>query len=133
MWYIKKWYAFYAQSDTILHQLGGELEDLLFQVSWRHHCKIITKCKAVEEATFYLQETVTNGWSRSTKKALTANFYQQKGKAITNFKEHLSAPQGKLAQETLKAPYDFDFLTMRDYYDERDLEDELTKHICIFH
>ena len=29
LWYMKKWYAFYAQSDTILHQAGGELEDLL--------------------------------------------------------------------------------------------------------
>ena len=37
--------------------------------------------------------------------------------------------QSKLAQETLKAPYNFDFLTMREDYDERDLEDELTKHI----
>lgn len=89
----------------ILHQAGGELEDLLFQVPWRHHCEIITKCITVEEATFYLQETINNGWSRSAlENALTANFYQQKGKAITNFKEHLPAPQSKLAQETLKAP-----------------------------
>lgn len=130
LWYMKKWYAFYAQSDTILHQAGGELENLLFQVPWRHHCEIITKCKTIEEATFYLQETVNNGWSRSAlENALTANFYQQKGKAITNFKEHLPAPQSKLAQETLKDPYNFDFLTMREDYDERDLEDELTKHI----
>lgn len=130
MWYIKKWYAFYSQSDTILHQAGGELEDLLFQVPWRHHCEIITKCKTIEEATFYLQETVNSGWSRSAlENALTANFYQQKGKAITNFKEHLPAPQSKIAQETLKDPYNFDFLTMREDYDERDLEDELTKHI----
>lgn len=130
LWYIKKWYAFYSQSDTILHQLGGELEDLLFQVPWRHHCEIITKCKTVEEATFYLQETVNNGWSRSAlENALMTNFYKQKGKAITNFKEHLPAPQSKLAQETLKDPYNFDFLTMREDYDERDLEDELTKHI----
>lgn len=130
MRYIKKWYAFYAQSDIILHQAGGELENLFFQVPWRHHCEIITKCKTVEEATFYLQETVNNSWSRSAlENALTANFYQQKGKAITNFKEHLPAPQSKLAQETLKDPYNFDFLTMREDYDERDLEDELTKHI----
>ena len=73
----------------ILHQAGGELEDLLFQVSWRHHCEIITKCKTIEEATFYLQETVNNGWSRSgLENALIANFYQQKGKSIANFKEY---------------------------------------------
>ena len=85
----------------ILHQAGGELENILFQ----HHCETITKCKTIEEAIFYLQETVNNGWSHSAlENALTANCYQQKGKTITNFKEHLPAPQSKLAQETLKPP-----------------------------
>lgn len=108
----------------ILHQAGGELEDILFQ----HHCETITKCKTIEEAIFYLQETVNNGWSRSAlENALTANCYQQKGKAITNFKEHLPAPQSKLAQETLKAPYNIDFLTMCEDYDERNLDTAVDK------
>lgn len=88
----------------------------------------ITKCKTVEEATFYLQETINNGWSLSAlENALTANFYQQKEKAITNFKEHLPAPQSKLAQGTLKDPYNFDFITMREDYDERDLDTAVDK------
>lgn len=37
------------QEDEFLHQAGGELEDILFQVPWRHHCEIITKCKFVDE------------------------------------------------------------------------------------
>lgn len=49
LWYIKKWYLFYYQKDEFLHQAGGELEDILFQVPWRHHCEIITKCKFVDE------------------------------------------------------------------------------------
>lgn len=130
LWYIKKWYAFYSQDDTILHQLGGELEDLLFQVPWRHHCEIITKCQTPEEAIFYLRETIRNGWSRAAlENALQANFYKHKGKAITNFKVCLPEAQSQLAQETLKDPYNFDFLSMRADYDERDLEEELTKHI----
>lgn len=133
LWYIRKWYVFYSQLDPILHQPGGELEDLLFQVPWRHHCEIITKCQTTEEAIFYLQETVNNGWSRSAlENALMANFYQQKGKAITNFQKQLPSSQSKLAQEALKDPYIFDFLTMREDYDEKDLEDELTKHITQF-
>lgn len=133
LWYIRKWYVFYSQLDPILHQPGGELEDLLFQVPWRHHCEIITKCQTTEEAIFYLQETVNNGWSRSAlENALMANFYQQKGKAITNFQKQLPSSQSKLAKEALKDPYIFDFLTMREDYDEKDLEDELTKHITQF-
>ena len=63
------------------------------------------------------------------RKCTDGKLLSTKGKAITNFKKHLPAPQSKLAQETLKDPYNFDFLTMREDYDERDLEDELTKHI----
>lgn len=130
LWYIKKWYIFYSQESSLLHQPGGELENVLFQVPWRHHCEIITKCNSMEQAIFYLRETISNGWSRSAlENALRANFYQQKGKVLTNFKEQLTDPQSKLAQETLKDPYNFDFLTMREDYDERDLESELTKHI----
>lgn len=37
-----------------------------------------------------------------------------------------------LAQQTLKDPYNFDFLTMRENYNERELEDALTKNITRF-
>ena len=63
-----------------LHQVGGERDHLeklhqpgggsgfpsLFSyVPWRHHVEIITKCKSIEEALFYIQRTVKNGYSRS--------------------------------------------------------------------
>jgi len=41
---------------------------------------------------------------------IESRLYQREGKAITNFKATLPAPQSDLAQQILKDPYNFDFL-----------------------
>lgn len=57
------------------------------------------------------------------------NLYSSEGKAITNFTNTLPAIQSDLAQQTLKDPYNFDFLTMNQGYKEKELEDALTENI----
>lgn len=44
----------------------------------------------------------------------------------------LPEPQSDLAEQTLKNPYNFDFLTLREKYDEKELEDALIKQITQF-
>ena len=63
---------------------------------------------------------------------MSANLFETEGKAISNFKNTLPALQSDLAQQTLKDPYNFDFLTLRDSYLERELEDALTDNITKF-
>jgi predicted nuclease of restriction endonuclease-like (RecB) superfamily len=58
--------------------------------------------------------------------------YKSQGAAITNFDKTLPSPQSQLAKELLKDPYNFEFLTMKKGYDEKDLEDELVKNITNF-
>lgn len=48
---------------------------------------------------------------------------------MSNFKNTLPAPQSDLAQQITKDPYSFDFLALRENYDERDLEDALDDEI----
>ena len=60
---------------------------------------------------------------------IEAGLYKSEGKALTNFASCLPNPQSDLAQQVLKDPYNFDFLTMREGYAERELEDALTKNI----
>ncbi len=130
LWYIKKWFVFYDSHKEKLHQLGGEFKKLFFSVPWRHHIDIMTKCKDIDEAIFYISETVLNNWSRKTlDDFMESNFYKSKGKALTNFKTTLPEIQGQLAQEVLKDPYNFDFMTMQPGYDERDFENALTHNI----
>lgn len=63
---------------------------------------------------------------------LKSQLYQRQGKGITNFKQTLPEPLSDLAQQTLKDPYIFDFLTMSKPYHEKDIEHQLVGHITKF-
>ena len=119
------------QGDRILHQVGGELEDHpIFQIPWRHHVQIFTKAKSIKEALFYVQKTIENGWSRAVlMNFMEAGLYAAQGKALTNFKRLLPEPQSDLANQMLKDPYNFDFLTLTEPYKEKELEDALVSNI----
>lgn len=131
------------QHETKLHQLGAEITDeKLYHVGkefplpfalipWRHHVEIITKCKSIDEALFYVGKTIEQGLSRDALiNCIKANLYKHQGKIINNFTEHLPNLQSKLVQEVLKENYDFGFATVNhEIYNETELEESLTKNI----
>ena len=47
-----------------LQQIGGEFPMPFALVPWRHHVEIITKCKSIDEALFYVGKTIEQGLSR---------------------------------------------------------------------
>jgi predicted nuclease of restriction endonuclease-like (RecB) superfamily len=103
------------------------------KIPWGHNILIFTKSSSIEEALFYIQQTVQNGWSRSVLALqLKSNLYKRKGKAINNFDHTLVSPQSDLAIETLKDPYAFDFVSIAQPYREKDIENQLVKHITKF-
>ena len=111
----------------------AEILEAIFNIPWGHQKHIITKAKSTNEALFYVQKTIKQGWSRNILiNYMSANLFETEGKAISNFKNTLPALQSDLAQQTLKDPYNFDFLTLRDSYLERELEDALTDNITKF-
>lgn len=63
---------------------------------------------------------------------LDTNLYERKGKAVTNFKLSLPAEQSDLAQQITKDPYNFDFLTLRTDYNEKELKDALMDNLQDF-
>ena len=139
LWAMKKWYLFFSSSETTekLHQLGGEIDSdfplVLGLVPWRHQVNIITKCKSVDEAIFYLKECVLNGWSRQTlDNSLKANLYKNQGNAISNFPQYLPEAQSRMAQEITKDNYDFGFVTVPADYKEEQLEVALEQNITRF-
>lgn len=159
LWRMKQWYLFYAQSAEKLAQLGRELtasqklaqlgreisdvpsstnDSIAFPkyfafVPWKHHVAIVSKCKSVEEALFYVIKCINEGWSRNTlENCIHAHYYESCGGAITNFSEKLPSPQSEMAQEITKDTYDFGFLTLPDGYDEEKLETELEKQLTRF-
>ena len=98
-----------------------------------HNLVIISKIKNPGEALYYVQKTMENNWSRAVlTHHIESRLYERDGKAITNFHATLPAPQSDLARETLKDPYNFDFLTLSEKHDERELEAALVNHVTRF-
>lgn len=107
---------------------------ILFSIPWDHHRRIIDKCNGnVKKAIFFVRKTLENNWSRNVLlNWLDTDLYEREGKAVSNFKHTLPAPQSDLAQQITKDPYSFDFLALRENYDERDLEDALVNNVTHF-
>ena len=63
---------------------------------------------------------------------IESDLYNRQGKAITNFKATLPEPYSDLAEQTLKDPYSFDFLTIDKKAKEREIELGLMSHIQNF-
>ena len=98
-----------------------------------HHIEIMAKSKSVDEALFYINEVIAGNWSRATLMNMQkAGLYERRGRAQTNFNNKLPQPQDELAQEILKDPYNFDFLTLREPYNEHMLEEALEHNIRRF-
>ena len=149
--FMKQWYLFFSpeieklqqvvgelqhtekQYNIKHYQLGGELPKALSLVPWRHHIEIITRCKNIDEAIFYIKRTIIGGWSRSTLiNCIKSDLYHTAGGAITNFADQLPFPQRDLAQAITKETYDFGFLSLHEGYKEETLETELEKHLTRF-
>jgi len=103
------------------------------QIPWFHNVVIIEKVNDPETRRWYAQQTVENGWSRAVLvHQIETRLHERAGKAITNFERTLPSPLSELAQQLLKDPYNFDFLTLgKDAY-EKHLEAGLLQHIREF-
>lgn len=103
------------------------------QIPWFHNCTLLDKVKDPTAREWYIRQTIENGWSRSILTLqIESNLYNRQGKAVTNFSKTLPAPQSDLAQNILKDPYNFDFLTLDAEAHERDLERGLIDNIRKF-
>lgn len=121
--------------QTIRQQPADEfgMPQFFGSVPWFHHVCIFTKSQSLDEALFYINKVVSEGWSRLyLEHQIDDHLYQTQGSAITNFESTLPSPQSKLVQEILKDPYDLSFLTMKAKYDEHELEEALVANLTQF-
>lgn len=128
---MRYWFKFYNAEIEL--QDVTQLEKLIKSIPWGHNQRIMYKCRDVKEALFYVQKTLDNGWSRNVLvHEIESSLYERQGKAITNFDIKLPEPQSDLAEQALKDPYNFDFLTLTEDYNEKELENVLTEQITQF-
>lgn len=117
-----------------LPQLGVDSVELVFHIPWGHNKLIIDKCKNNQEkALFYVRKTIENNWSRAVlKNFLETDLYERQGHAITNFQKILPEVGSDLAKEITKDPYNFDFLTLQEGYNEKELKRALMNNVQDF-
>lgn len=105
----------------------------LAQISWYHNIALLEKLNSLDERLWYAQQTVEHGWSRNILVLqIESGLYARMGSAVTNFDRALPQPQSDLAQQLLKDPYNFGFLSLSQSAQERDLERALISHIREF-
>jgi predicted nuclease of restriction endonuclease-like (RecB) superfamily len=105
-------------------------ESQLWIIPWFHHVVLMEKVKDLDARRWYMEQTLANGWSRNVLVAMIdARAHRRAGKAVTNFQQLLPSPQSDLAQQALKDPYIFDFLTLTEPFHERELEISLVRHV----
>ena len=109
------------------------LQQLAAKLPWFHHVLLIEKVKDRATRLWYMQHAIEHGWSRAVLTVqIETKAHRRMGKAQTNFAHTLPPPQSDLAQQVLKDPYTFDFLTLSAEARERELEQGLTEHIQKF-
>lgn len=119
--------------STFIQQPVGQLTEGITQIPWGHNILIFSKSKDIREAKFYICETIANNWSRDVLALqIKSNLYERQGKAVSNFSLTLPDPLSDLAQQTLKDPYIFDFISLTKPFVERDIEQQLVQHITKF-
>ena len=103
------------------------------ELPWGHNRLLLSKLDKPAIRLWYAHKAVQHGWSRAVlTHHIETQLHKREGKAVTNFKHTLPPPQSDLAEQTLKDPYNFDFLTLGSDAHERDLELGLLEHIQRF-
>lgn len=103
------------------------------QIPWSHNCAILDKVKEHDKRIWYINKTIENGWSHNVLiHQIESGLYERQEvvEKITNFESHLPAPQSELAAQTMKDPYVFDFIALREDMKERDIEQALVKDVA---
>ncbi len=123
--YMRAFAAAYPESD-FWQQAAANLP-------WGHVMRLLDTIPDPSTRAWYAREAVAHGWSRAIlTHQIEARLYERQGRATTNFDLTLPPHQSDLAQQTLKDPYTFDFLSLGAEAHERDLERGLIDHIRAF-
>ena len=117
------------QTDPV-EDFGANGQRVLARLPWAHNVLLMQSVKNEATRLWYAEQTLHNGWSRNVLKLqVDSHAHLRQGKAPSNFSLRLPSPQSDLAQQALKDPYIFDFMTLDADFHERELETGLVRHL----
>lgn len=154
IWRMRAFYLAYAGQAGNLPRLVGEVEttganaklpqavgeidkyrtpELITRLPWGHNVALVEQMKEPRLRFWYAAKAIEHGWSRSIlEMQIESELHRRQGTAVTNFNLTLPPPQSDMAQQTLKDPYLFDFLTLADDAREKETERALLAHVRDF-
>jgi predicted nuclease of restriction endonuclease-like (RecB) superfamily len=121
---------------AIVAQPARQLEtapEFSLNIPWWHNVILVERLKNLAEREWYARKTVESGWSRNVLEMwIDSDLYHRQGKAPNNFQKALPSVQSDLAEQILKDPYSFDFLTIANEVREKEIEEGLMTHLQKF-
>ncbi len=125
LWRMRKFYLTYHENE--------KLAPLVREIGWSHNIVVFEKCKDVLEKEFYIKMTKKYGWTKSVLiHQIESQAYERFVLNQTNFDKALEEKYRHQANLAVKDSYNFDFLDLREEYNERELELGLIKNIRSF-
>lgn len=127
--------------DTAICVIGQEplaqLEHLftsspIATINWATHVILMNSKLKLGIRYWYIKQTLEYGWSSNILDMQVKNklFQRQvKERKVNNFTTTLPKVQSDLANYLLKDPYIFDLVGAKESADERDIEEQLVKHV----
>ena len=102
------------------------------RINWASHVIMLNNSLPLGVKYWYMKQSVEMGWSSNVLKIqIETNLYNRQisNNKVNNFTATLPAPQSDLANYLLKDPYIFDLAGTKEKADERDIEEQLVKHV----
>lgn len=102
------------------------------RINWASQMVILDGSLPLGIGYWYMKQSVELGWSSNVLKIqIETNLFtrQINNNKVNNFTATLPAPQSDLANYLLKDPYIFDLAGTKEKADERDIEEQLVKHV----
>ena len=102
------------------------------RINWASHVIMLNNSLPLGVKYWYMKQSVEMGWSSNVLKIqIETNLYNRQisNNKVNNFTAILPAPQSDLANYLLKDPYIFDLAGAKEKADERDIEEQLVKHV----
>ena len=123
---------------SAIYKMGiNEIEKLFLtspiaRINWASQMVILDGSLPLGIGYWYMKQSVKMGWSSNVlKMQIETNLYSRQisSNKVNNFTATLPAAQSDLANYLLKDPYIFDLAGAKEKADERDIEEQLVKHV----
>ena len=127
-----------VQTVAAVYQVPIEDMEKLFlaspvaRINWASHVILLNSSLPLGVDYWYMKQSVEMGWSSNVlKMQIESKLYERQinSHKVNNFIATLPAPQSDLADYLLKDPYIFDLAGAKERADERDIEEQLVKHV----